>query len=177
MGFLVIAVCCVAAGLVGRALAGPERWQKKVRAHVRPDAAEPTEDGYRWLFWWHWAVAALAVVVAVVGVDHVRLSEEELYEAAQRGVGSLDGTIGLVTSDRIDSAVSGLVYADLHVREISSSDSKAPRRYEITPLLSKGDYDDHPDRIAVCVQARISEGTDAGFVYSYTSTSPGRCEG
>ncbi|ADB29355.1 hypothetical protein Kfla_0228 [Kribbella flavida DSM 17836] len=175
MLYVVIVLCCLAAALVVRALAGPERWHQKVRSQIRPDVAAPTESGFRLLFWRNWAVAVIAVAIAVWGIDELQLSEEELHEAAVHAVATMDGTTDGVTQDRIRVAVEDLVPADLRVREIKSqtSEGEVQSRYEITEASAT---DDDPDRMAVCVKvSSIERQTRSGVFYSSTGTSPGPC--
>jgi hypothetical protein len=171
--FLVVLLCCLAAGVVWIALAGPERWHKKVRSQVRPGAPEPTESGYKLLFWRNWLVALIMVALAVVAVDHTIVSDAELYDAAERAVDSLDGTTGAVGPDRIEAVVETAVNTELLVREAESENSEPddPERYEIV----KGETADDR-KPAVCVEIRrVGAGSESGVSHSYTSVSQGAC--
>lgn len=177
MVFVVAVVCCLALGLVGRAMAGPERWHTKVRSQIRPEAAEPTVSGFKLLFWWNWLVALIAVTVAVFAIDRIQLTDTELYDASTRAIDVLDGTTDEVTADRIEAEVENLVHADLAVEDVTSTnteDRNLPNHYEIT---KETDGDDDPgDERKVCVEVtRIERRQDAGIWYSYTSVSHGKC--
>lgn len=176
MTFLVVLLCCLAAAVVGIALRGPERWHKRVRAQIRPGAPEPTESGYRLLFWRNWFVALVLVALAVVAIDGIRLSDTELREAADRAVNGLDGTTGQINSDTIEAVVESAVDRDLAVRELDrDEDAEAtdPYRYEVV----RGDSaaDDVPAELCVEVQRVSAGGVDPVLKYSYVSVNPGAC--
>ncbi|WP_328991104.1 hypothetical protein OG394_33110 [Kribbella sp. NBC_01245] len=133
-------------------------------------------SGYKWLFWWNWLVAVIAVVIAGFGIDRIQLTDDELYDATQRAVRPLDGTSDLVTATRIEAAVEDLVDADLYVERISSDSAEAdkPRLYEITRQMQSSDDDQAP--AASCVEvSEIERKHDSGTYYSYISLFQGAC--
>lgn len=173
MTFFVVLLCCVTAGTIWVALAGPERWYKMVRSQLRPGAPAPTESGYKLLFWRNWLAALIMTALCVVAVDHRWLSDQELYDAAARAVDTLDGTTGEITSDRIEAVVESAVDAELFVLERGStgSESSDPERHEII----KGDGSEER-KAAVCVEVRtVGANTQTAVSHSYTSVSEGPC--
>lgn len=175
MVFGVVVLCGLAVGLLGRALAGPERWYRKVRSQVRPDASEPTRSGYMLLFWWNWLVAVVALVVAGFGFDRIQLTETELYDASSRAAGVLDGTTGHVTAARLEAAIEDVVHAKVTAERITSDSTEAdkPKRYEITKEMKSSD---DVATAAACVEVSTHETKhDSGVWYSYLYLSHGKC--
>ena len=174
--FFVVLLCCLTAVAVWFALAGPERWHKAVRSQVRPGAPEPTQSGYRLLFWRNWLLAVVLIALAVVAIDRLWLSDAELKDAADRSLNALDGTTDEVTADRIESEVELAVDKDLFVRQLDrpdDADSTDGRPYEIV----KDDSDDEEAPAAVCVEVqRVGEGIDAVDRISYITVNAGPCD-
>jgi len=175
---IVVVLCCLAAVLAVRALAGPERWHRRVRSQMHPEASEPTHSGYMLLFWRNWGAAVIAVIAVWVTVDHFRLSETELYDASARAVGALDGTSGVVTATRIEAAVEDIVHADLTIEEVTSDDDgrDASSQYEITKKKQTSEDGPAAERVAMCIEVTSRElRYQSGVWYSYTSFSQGPC--
>jgi hypothetical protein len=169
---VVVLLCCLAAARVGIALAGPERWDKIWRAQVHPSGQAPTDGGYRLLFWRNWAVAVGAVALVVVAVDHARLSDDELYEAARTAVKAVDGSAGGMPGDRLEAVVEAAVGADLSVEQLESGDDESrSEKFQISRGEKPGEHEP-----AICIEITSVGGTNQSPVrYVDTLVSTGSC--
>jgi hypothetical protein len=168
MLFLAIVLCCLTLWCVFFSWSGPEVWHKK----MRPGAPEPTESGYRVLYWRNWLVTVLLVAASVVAIDHLWLSEAEFREAARRVVDSQDGAPG-VSADRIMGALELELGKDISVRSIETEDDDRTSETERFELIKSDDADD-ADAAAVCVEI-TTYGSDSQQRFSSISFSTGRC--
>lgn len=100
-----------------------------------------------------WGPAAVAFAVAAwLTVDHLVVSQEELFDATKDAVGALDGSVGGVTQDRLRVEIEDRLGHDVHLERAEMEDAGGDP-HEFTYAWSVYTTDDYEERggPAMCV--------------------------
>lgn len=115
-------------------------------------------------------VAVVAATAAVLTVDGIRVSDDELYDAVERATHLADGSIGDVTGNRLGALVEERLGHEVSVAATSAVDEAAARTYAYEVALVDGG----PDAVCVDVVQALT-GTDDTLAFTTLSPRRGAC--
>lgn len=115
-----------------------------------------------------WSVVAVAIATAaVVTVDGVRVSDDELYDAVERAAQLADGSIGDVTGNRLTALVEERLGHEVSATATSRRDGATARTYSYEIAVVDGG----PDPVCVDVSQSL---TGADDTLAFTTLIPRR---